>query len=186
MRRCIKLIAFHIWEMYNGSSSSERNLVAAAMKSKRHRSQSRTDWLRVCVTVMRWCLRVKAFQTAFWSAASDPCLWVTDYCAWAIQRTWERGGPRSHVLIRDKIRTGFLMFGGRSTEEDSGQVRGPSTRVLMHSAEPGGLGHRPENRSGFVDKYWLAVVTSPCRAEPARSRDRSGPCRTCPASVTSG
>jgi hypothetical protein len=43
------------------------------------------------------------YRTAFWSAGSDPCLEVADYCCWAIQRKWERGDERSYELIKGKI-----------------------------------------------------------------------------------
>lgn len=42
-------------------------------------------------------------RTAFWAAISDACLQVADYCAWAVQRKWERNDDRSYVLIQDKI-----------------------------------------------------------------------------------
>lgn len=50
------------------------------------------------------------FRTAAWSAASEPCLQIADYCCWAIQRQWERGDDRSYVLIQDKIRSEFDIF----------------------------------------------------------------------------
>ncbi len=50
------------------------------------------------------------FQTAFWSAGSDPCLQIADYCSWAIQRKWEGNDSRSYDLIQDKIRTEFDCF----------------------------------------------------------------------------
>ncbi len=49
-------------------------------------------------------------RTAFWSAASEPCLQAADYCCWAIQRKWERGDDRSYRLIRDKIRSEHDIF----------------------------------------------------------------------------
>jgi len=49
-------------------------------------------------------------RTAFWPAASDPCLQVADYCCWAIQRKWERNDGRSYVLIEEKIRSEFDVF----------------------------------------------------------------------------
>ncbi|MDQ6899695.1 MAG: hypothetical protein M3072_09325 [Candidatus Dormibacteraeota bacterium] len=54
-------------------------------------------------------------RCAFWMARSDPCLWVADYCSWAIQRKWEhkwQGQPdaRSHQLIAAKIRSEFDIF----------------------------------------------------------------------------
>ena len=42
-------------------------------------------------------------RTAYWPAASDPCLQIADYCCWAIQRKWERNDARSYVLIAGKI-----------------------------------------------------------------------------------
>lgn len=42
-------------------------------------------------------------RVSYWPALSDPCLQVTDYCCWAIQRKWERGDERSYVLIKNLI-----------------------------------------------------------------------------------
>lgn len=41
--------------------------------------------------------------TNFCPAAADPCVQVADYCAWAIQRKWERDDSRSYDLIKDRI-----------------------------------------------------------------------------------
>lgn len=43
------------------------------------------------------------WMTDFCPASADPCLQVADYCAWAIQRKWERDDPRSYDLISDRI-----------------------------------------------------------------------------------
>lgn len=40
----------------------ERSPMTAKMKSKKHRNQTRDDWLRVRVSIMKWCLRVKLIQ----------------------------------------------------------------------------------------------------------------------------
>jgi hypothetical protein len=50
------------------------------------------------------------YRTAFWTAPSDPCLWVADHCSWAIQRKWERGDSRSYDLISSKIKSEFDIF----------------------------------------------------------------------------
>ncbi|MBU6428944.1 MAG: DUF3800 domain-containing protein [Cyanobacteria bacterium REEB65] len=42
-------------------------------------------------------------QTAFWPAASEPCIQAVDYCSWAFQRKWERGDSRSYEIITDKV-----------------------------------------------------------------------------------
>lgn len=39
----------------------------------------------------------------FRPCATDCCLQVADYCAWAIQRRWEVGDDRSYKLIEDRI-----------------------------------------------------------------------------------
>jgi hypothetical protein len=49
-------------------------------------------------------------MTVCWPAATDPCLQVADYCCWAIQRKWELGDKRSHVLIESIIATEYDIF----------------------------------------------------------------------------
>jgi len=39
----------------------------------------------------------------FRPCATDPCMQVADYCAWAIQRKWEKGDSRSYDLIKSRI-----------------------------------------------------------------------------------
>ena len=57
-----------------------------------------------------------AAAIAFWPAAADACLQAADYCAWAIQRKWERGDERSYGLVRDLIvREHDLFEQGRDT-----------------------------------------------------------------------
>lgn len=40
----------------------------------------------------------------------DPCLQVVDYCAWAIQRKWERGDARSYDLIKSRITNEYDLW----------------------------------------------------------------------------
>jgi hypothetical protein len=49
--------------------------------------------------VMRQTAKCAEVRTTCWSAGTDPCLQIADYCSWAIQRKWERNDTRSHVLI---------------------------------------------------------------------------------------
>jgi hypothetical protein len=60
--------------------------------------------------VVRETARTAVARTAYWPAASDPCLQVADYCCWAIQRKWERGDMRLYELIASKIRSEFDVF----------------------------------------------------------------------------
>jgi hypothetical protein len=48
-------------------------------------------------------LPIGKLQTTFCPAAADPCVQIADYCAWAIQRKWERADERSYRLIAGKI-----------------------------------------------------------------------------------
>ncbi|MEQ8308585.1 MAG: DUF3800 domain-containing protein [Hoeflea sp.] len=43
------------------------------------------------------------WQTSFPPSAADPCLQITDYCTWALQRKWELGKTDKYDLIADKI-----------------------------------------------------------------------------------
>lgn len=47
---------------------AQKSPMTAKMKSKPHRKESRADWNRVRVNIMRWCLRVKLVQN--WDAFS--------------------------------------------------------------------------------------------------------------------
>lgn len=53
--------------------------------------------------VMRQTVKHAKWQTDFCPAAAEPCIQVADYCAWAIQRRWERADSRSYDLIKDRI-----------------------------------------------------------------------------------
>lgn len=50
------------------------------------------------------------WEVCYIESAQDPCLWVADYCAWAIQRKWERQDSRSYDLIRNKITSEFDLW----------------------------------------------------------------------------
>lgn len=52
----------------------------------------------------------KSIATAFWPCHTDPCLQLTDYCTWAIQRKWERDDTRSYDLIKDRIRYEYNLW----------------------------------------------------------------------------
>ncbi|MFG1210556.1 DUF3800 domain-containing protein [Xanthobacter flavus] len=53
--------------------------------------------------VMRQTNGSRQWKADFMPCHSDPCLQVADYCAWAIQRKWERDDTRSYDLISDRI-----------------------------------------------------------------------------------
>lgn len=46
----------------------------------------------------------------FLPSRCDPGLQVADYCAWAIQRKWERGDTRSYDLIKRRITNEYDLW----------------------------------------------------------------------------
>ena len=64
--------------------------------------------------VMKQTIRA-TWKPDFMPAHSDPCLQVADYCAWAIQRKWERDDARSYALIEDRITYEFDLWQERQT-----------------------------------------------------------------------
>jgi hypothetical protein len=50
------------------------------------------------------------WATDFPLSVADPCLQAADYCAWAIQRKWERNDLRSYDLIADKVSTEYDLW----------------------------------------------------------------------------
>lgn len=81
-------------------------VVSASVGTRKQRAAFRAAVLDVAWQVMP----TARFQVACWSAASDPCLQVADYCAWAVQLLWERGDDRSYRIIKPKIRSEFAPF----------------------------------------------------------------------------
>ncbi|HVH51423.1 MAG TPA: DUF3800 domain-containing protein [Gaiellaceae bacterium] len=87
-------------------SAGDRLLVTAASLGTK---KKRADFHNAVRRVAQQVVSVE-HQVAFWPHESDPCLQVADYCTWAIQRKWESGDDRSHVLIADKIASEFDVW----------------------------------------------------------------------------
>jgi hypothetical protein len=81
-------------------------VVGASLGTKRKRAAFHS----AITDVVRQVTPTAKFHVGAWDAVSEPCLQVADYCAWALQRKWERGDLRSYTLIREKIRTEFEPF----------------------------------------------------------------------------
>lgn len=84
-------------------------VVPATMHSKAKIQDAFSDAVRGVVGMVA---TVDNARCAFWKGSSDPCLWLADYCCWAIQRKWEHPGQpeadmRSYDLIRDKVKSEF-------------------------------------------------------------------------------
>lgn len=81
-------------------------ITAAALGSKRTKAafkQAVNNTVQQITPRSQW-------EIAFMESSEDPMLWAADYCAWAIQRKWEIGDDRSHVLISNKIRSEYDLW----------------------------------------------------------------------------
>lgn len=80
-------------------AATELMVVAASIGTKKERA----GFSNAVKAVLKQTLPKVTYQSNFCPAAADPCLQVVDYCAWAIQRKWERADARSYDLIKDRI-----------------------------------------------------------------------------------
>ena len=60
--------------------------------------------------IMIQTIQGKIWHADVFPAATDPCLQVADYCAWAIQKKWERNNTLSYDLIKDRITHEFDLW----------------------------------------------------------------------------
>ena len=61
-------------------------------------------------SVLTQTLQKIPWKVDFPPAGSDPCVQAADYCAWAIQRKWEKNDLRSYELIKHKITYEFDLW----------------------------------------------------------------------------
>jgi Protein of unknown function (DUF3800) len=78
---------------------SETLVTAASLGTRKERAA----FENAVSSVLAQTHRPRRWKADFMPCHADPCLQVADYCAWAIQRRWERGDSRSYDLIRNKI-----------------------------------------------------------------------------------
>jgi hypothetical protein len=89
-------------------------VVPATLGERKQKQEAFADAVR---RVVEQHAKVDTVRVAFWRARSDPCLWLADYCCWAIQRKWEylwKGSPdrRSYSLISGNLSSEFDIFQG--------------------------------------------------------------------------
>ncbi|MPZ22741.1 MAG: hypothetical protein GEU28_04180 [Dehalococcoidia bacterium] len=94
------------------SSPDELFVIASQLNTR----SKRAAFHAAVASVVEQVSPTKSFRTAFWPCDIDPCLQVADYCSWAIQRKWERGDVRSHMLIERQITSEFDLFRRGTTE----------------------------------------------------------------------
>lgn len=85
---------------------AERSPMAAKMKSKPHRQNSRADWDSVRVNIMRWCLRVKLVQN--WNKFRDALLETEDFPIVELSRRDDFWGAK---LMQDRTLVGVNALG---------------------------------------------------------------------------
>ena len=78
----------------------DRLMVTAASIGSRRERESYLGALR---GVMRQNLPRATWAVDFRPAMADPMLQAADYCAWAVQRAWERGDTRALDPLRDRF-----------------------------------------------------------------------------------
>ncbi len=88
------------------NSDDEVLVVSASVGTKNERAAFRAAVLDVA----QQFTPTAHLQVAAWTAASDPCLQVADYCARGQCLYWERADDRSYVLIKDRIHSEFAPF----------------------------------------------------------------------------
>lgn len=86
-------------------------VTAASIGSKKER----LTYCKGLDDVMGQTIGSAKWAVDFRPAHCDPCLQVADYCAWAIQRKWERGDTRSYDLIKHKITREYDLWGHGTT-----------------------------------------------------------------------
>ena len=86
----------------------EVHLFAASIGSEETRSEFRAT-VEAVVNIQD---PSSILASAMWLSGAAPLLQAADYCAWAIQRKWERADIRSYKLIEDKIASEFDVFRG--------------------------------------------------------------------------
>lgn len=80
-------------------SASKVTLTAASLGTKKEK----LAFTRGLDDVMAQNMGSKDYMVDFRPCQNDPCMQIADYCAWAIQRKWERGDEKSYDLISDRI-----------------------------------------------------------------------------------
>lgn len=94
------------------TARDELAIVAAAIGTNRKEAA----FSAAIKDVMSRVSPTRHIKSTLWSAASDSCLQIADYCCWAIQRKWESNDDRSYGLIQNKIASEWELFkSGRKT-----------------------------------------------------------------------
>ena len=86
-------------------------VTAASLGSKNERQ----TYCKELDDVMGQTIKAARWAVDFRPSHCDPCLQVADYCAWAIQRKWERGDTRSYDMISHMITREYDLWSRGTT-----------------------------------------------------------------------
>jgi hypothetical protein len=81
------------------NSASKAVLTASSLGTKKEK----LAFMKGLDDVMAQNMGPKGYMVDFRPCQNDPCMQIADYCAWAIQRNWERHDERSYDLNSDRI-----------------------------------------------------------------------------------
>ncbi|MED5549177.1 MAG: DUF3800 domain-containing protein [Pseudomonadota bacterium] len=81
-------------------------ITAAALGTNRTRASFKV----ALNNVIQQALPRDRWEVSFMESSQDPGLWVADYCAWAIQRKWERDDRARYDQIKEKIATEYNLW----------------------------------------------------------------------------
>ena len=88
------------------TKQDEMLVIAASLATK----QKESVFGEAIGDVMEQVTPTSALRSDIWTAASDPCLQIADYCSWAIQRKWETGDDRAYQLIGKRVASEYGLF----------------------------------------------------------------------------
>ena len=87
--------------------TSEELLIIAASVAD---AAMRADFHSAVTAIRSAVAPASVMNATMWTAASSALLQVADYCAWAVQRKWERSDTRAYDLVKEKVASEFEVF----------------------------------------------------------------------------
>ena len=87
-------------------TSNELLVIAASVAD----AATRSDFYSAVSTISGAITPGSSMRATMWTATSNSLLQVADYCAWAVQRKWERSDTHAYDLVKDKISSEFEVF----------------------------------------------------------------------------
>lgn len=90
---------------------TEAHITAAALGTRR----GQAVYTAAVNEVLQQAIQKQQWVTSFPRTVAEPCLQIADYCAWAVQRKWERGDTRWYDRIAGKLKTEYDLWRSGST-----------------------------------------------------------------------